>query len=297
MAEEQRRGIGQELQTARIAKGLTLDDIQAQTKIQKRYLQAIENDQFDQLPGSFYERAFTRQYAATVGLDAESLLDTHEIKEPTVAPDLDKSRVDADNVTRAGMHRAEETTIEKTRAVLPKVILAIAAALVVVAVWALVANYAGKTTHEPSDNSTVSVGSSQVSKSSSSASSAQKSSSAKEKSSSSSSEAPKTEVAAPTISGTQSTLDVKVPANDARKLSITGSGASWTQVKANTGAILYSGTIQANETHDIDIANDITSVTVQTGNANNLTFKFNGVDAPINNASLVWSAIFNISQK
>ena len=74
MNEERNSVIGQELQKARLDKGLSLDDIHHTTKIQKRYLAAIENGQFDQLPGAFYERAFVRQYAAAVGLDVADFM-------------------------------------------------------------------------------------------------------------------------------------------------------------------------------------------------------------------------------
>ncbi len=126
MTENTSRTVGEELQAARLDKGLSLDDIQATTKIQKRYLAAIENGQFDQLPGAFYERAFTRQYAAAVGVDADELIKKHEgdvapaLAATEPVPDMSNARVDADNITRTGMHRAEESAIEKTRGLIPK---------------------------------------------------------------------------------------------------------------------------------------------------------------------------------
>lgn len=67
--------IGVILKEARIEKGYTLDDLQQITKIQKRYLQAIEDGNLEVLPGRFYARAFIKQYADIVGLDGENLLE------------------------------------------------------------------------------------------------------------------------------------------------------------------------------------------------------------------------------
>lgn len=67
--------IGQTLKEARLAKGYTLDDLQQITKIQKRYLIAIEEDKFNELPGVFYIKAFVRQYAETVGVNYDELAD------------------------------------------------------------------------------------------------------------------------------------------------------------------------------------------------------------------------------
>lgn len=66
--------IGNTLREAREQQNLSLDDIQDKTKIQKRYLAAIENNNLDILPGRFYARAFIKEYALVVGLDVIELL-------------------------------------------------------------------------------------------------------------------------------------------------------------------------------------------------------------------------------
>lgn len=89
-------GIGEQLRKAREAKGLSISDIEKATKIQSRYLEAIENNDFDKLPGDFYVRAFIRQYAQIVGLNGKELLSqyqgevanevTSEVSQPEESP-------------------------------------------------------------------------------------------------------------------------------------------------------------------------------------------------------------------
>ena len=73
--------LGTRLKEARIAKNVSLDDLQEITKIQKRYLIGIEEGNFSLMPGNFYVRAFIKQYAEAVGLNAEELFEefNHEI--------------------------------------------------------------------------------------------------------------------------------------------------------------------------------------------------------------------------
>jgi hypothetical protein len=54
--------------------GLSLEDIEARTGIQKKYLLAIENGQFDLLPNPIYLRSYVRSYANTVGENPQFLL-------------------------------------------------------------------------------------------------------------------------------------------------------------------------------------------------------------------------------
>ncbi|MBN9652915.1 helix-turn-helix domain-containing protein [Halobacillus sp. GSS1] len=75
--------IGERLREARESKGLSLESLQETTKIQKRYLQAIEKNEFQVLPGKFYTRAFIREYASAVGLDPEVVMEEHKGELPT----------------------------------------------------------------------------------------------------------------------------------------------------------------------------------------------------------------------
>lgn len=77
--------IGDKLKEARQAQGYTLDDLQQMTKIQKRYLIAVEEGNLEVLPGNFYARAFIKQYADSVGLNGEELIQEHMDTLPKVS--------------------------------------------------------------------------------------------------------------------------------------------------------------------------------------------------------------------
>lgn len=65
--------IGKDLKKLRIQKGLSIDDIQEITKIRPEYIQAIEEENLERLPGEFYIKAFVKTYAEAVELDSVTL--------------------------------------------------------------------------------------------------------------------------------------------------------------------------------------------------------------------------------
>jgi cytoskeleton protein RodZ len=65
--------VGEQLHAARTEKGLTLNEVAAQTRIPMRHLEAIERSDFGALPGSTYSLGFTKAYARYVGLDSVKL--------------------------------------------------------------------------------------------------------------------------------------------------------------------------------------------------------------------------------
>jgi Helix-turn-helix domain/RodZ C-terminal domain len=67
--------IGTTLREARIRRKIDLADIETQTKIRVRYLRALENEEWDLLPGPTYTRSFIRTYGIALGLDGERLAD------------------------------------------------------------------------------------------------------------------------------------------------------------------------------------------------------------------------------
>jgi Helix-turn-helix domain len=67
------KGVGPSLREARSRRRLSLQEVEAATKIRMRYLKALESEDWDELPGDVYARAFVRTYAAYLGLDADRL--------------------------------------------------------------------------------------------------------------------------------------------------------------------------------------------------------------------------------
>jgi cytoskeleton protein RodZ len=70
-------GIGATLREARNRRKVDLSEVEAAIKIRPRYLRAIENEEWDALPGGAYTRGFIRTYAAYLGLDGERLADEY----------------------------------------------------------------------------------------------------------------------------------------------------------------------------------------------------------------------------
>src|SRR5271154_5524745 len=65
---------GEHLRREREMRGVSLEEISAATRISTRFLEAIEKDQWDQLPGGVFNRGFIRSIARYLGLDEDSLV-------------------------------------------------------------------------------------------------------------------------------------------------------------------------------------------------------------------------------
>jgi hypothetical protein len=74
--------IGATLAAARVERGLSLVEAEQVTCLRTRFLSALENDEFDRLPGHAYARAFIRTYASALGLDADHLVEEFELQDP-----------------------------------------------------------------------------------------------------------------------------------------------------------------------------------------------------------------------
>ena len=74
--------IGTSLRSARERQGLELSKVERETRIRTRYLQALEDEQFEVLPGSAYAKGFLRTYAEFLGLDGERFVVEYNARFP-----------------------------------------------------------------------------------------------------------------------------------------------------------------------------------------------------------------------
>ncbi len=66
--------VGQKLHDTRVSKSLTVGEVAAATKIQPRFITAIERGEYDKLPSASYAQGFVRNYASYLGLSQKEIL-------------------------------------------------------------------------------------------------------------------------------------------------------------------------------------------------------------------------------
>lgn len=88
-------GLGERLRLAREARGLTVADVAATTRISTRALIAIEQERFDDLPGGIFRRTFVQAYAEALGLDGGEYARTYLARfEPPASSSADGDPLD-----------------------------------------------------------------------------------------------------------------------------------------------------------------------------------------------------------
>jgi cytoskeleton protein RodZ len=123
--------VGNKLREARTRRKLSLQQVEEATKIRGRYLGAIENDEWDQLPGDTYARAFIRTYGCYLELDGDRLAEEHRRSRGAARPGERLPRVDP---------RPRPVVRERRsgrRVISPRVLAVVVTALVVAALLAI----------------------------------------------------------------------------------------------------------------------------------------------------------------
>jgi cytoskeleton protein RodZ len=72
--------IGSTLREARMRARIDISEIETETKIRAKYLRALENEEWDLLPGPTYVKSFLRTYADALGLDGKLLIEEYKLR-------------------------------------------------------------------------------------------------------------------------------------------------------------------------------------------------------------------------
>ncbi|HEM3553530.1 cytoskeleton protein RodZ [Streptococcus suis] len=127
------KSIGEVLRTAREGRGWTFVDLQRITKIQAKYLQALEYNDFDFIANSDDVQSILKAYAEALELDADVLLDAYEINS------LVKYYEDGEEELRSSeLKRSYKVRKRKKNSYLPLIYLLLATGLIIIFVTYIV---------------------------------------------------------------------------------------------------------------------------------------------------------------
>ncbi|WHY58268.1 helix-turn-helix domain-containing protein [Peribacillus simplex] len=252
--------LGNRLKEAREAKGLSLDDLQELTKIQKRYLIGIEEGNYSMMPGKFYVRAFIKQYCEAVGLDSDEIFEQYKSEIPSVySEELPEqlSRVQSRKTIPAGDSKVVE--------MLPKILAVVLVIGAAVLIWVLVSNYMSNPDNDDKKNAkeneavgyNKSDGFNEEKENADQKQNEEKSDSSDEKNEDDAvvkDEKKEQKLAVTSSSGKNSTYELKN--TDTFKLKVTSKGSPWVGIKNGEGKLLFQGTIDKDKSQEIDFTNE-----------------------------------------
>ncbi|CAI2583704.1 hypothetical protein AKUH4B507X_05380 [Apilactobacillus kunkeei] len=253
--------IGKSLHEARVAKGMSIDDIQKITKIQKHYLEAIEQGNFAELPGDFYVRAFIKQFADTVGVNGIELLNEHDDSLPDTQSEEYADEVSKDDVNSRVASRSREHRKDSFRKVMPTIGIIVAILVVVCGIWAVVVH--------TNSSSQTSISSSSVSVTGSSESSSSKADDKKK-------EDKKFTEKKTTIKEVSATK-YNVTGQKENTVTLEATGRAWSSIMADNKT-LFQGSQNSGDKKDVKLPADTKSVNVSLGNTQGSKILVNGTE-------------------
>jgi len=264
--------IGEKLKEARKAKGYTLDDLQQMTKIQKRYLIAIEEGNYDVMPGKFYARAFIKQYADTVGLNGDQLLEEYTDAVPHTHDEEYVEKVSTDQ-TRVGKN-TENVLLTKVQEYLPTILIGIIAVAIIAAIY-----FAVIKTNNQGDEEMITKDSETISVSSADSAATEESETATESSETTASEESEEDQGIEILSSTGSATTYSVTgSSEGNTLTLTATGGdSWISVEAD-GTTIDAQLITDGSNLETEVPEGTSSLLVIIGNAPATKVNLNGED-------------------
>lgn len=271
MANEESNNIsiGDRLKEARVEKGLSLDEIQQQTKIQKKYLMAIEENDLGSLPGDFYVRAFTKQYAFALGFDSSELVDNYEDSIPNTNTSEYIDKISENTIeTRSEKNKITERNT-KIRGFFSISIIVGIVLIILLVIWFASAKMSS-TNSSSSNNQSISV---------SGESNQNKESSTKDTQNKTENQPNKSNKATTTIKqANQSGSDVEFNVSTSRKNSIiklSSNSRAWTSLTSD-GDSSWSGILDSNSPHSIKLNSTDKNISFSLGNAAATSISING---------------------
>jgi len=264
--------IGEKLKEARKVKGYTLDDLQQTTKIQKRYLIAIEEGNYDVMPGKFYARAFIKQYADTVGLNGDQLLEEYTDAVPHAHDEEFVEKVYTGQ-TRSGKN-IENEFLTKIQNNLPTILIGILAIAIVAAIY-----FAVIQTSNQGDEAMITKDSEAISVSSAESISENESELTTESAESDESEEDAQGIEILSSTGSTTTYSV-TGTSEGSVLTLTATGGdSWISVEGD-GAMIDAQLITDGSNLESKIPDGTSSLVIVIGNTPATKVNLNGEDVP-----------------
>jgi len=292
--------LGQRLRQERESKGLSLEDLQKLTKIQKRYLLGIEEGNYEVMPGKFYVRAFIKQYCEAIGLDTDAIFEEYKSDIPsTQTEDMPQqlSRV------RSRKEIPQHTKgVSKAYDYLPTVLVVAGVVVVGIIIWVIAQNIVSDKNKEQANqeapNSEVQQSNTQEetnettakndnSNSEDEQSAADKKEQEKEKAEKEKADSGKQEYKEVQKTGRSATYALS--GTDAFNLEVTSTQAdTWLDVKNGKGNAFFSSILKKGETKEFDLTKE-TEARVNIGYSPGVELKVNGkaVDLPFDSSKQV----------
>src|SRR5580692_10382883 len=97
-------GFGDHLKREREMRGVSLDEICAATRIGNRFLEALENEEWERLPGGVFNRGFVRAVARFLGLDEEAFVAEYLLATSEQTPTPEWAKYPTPPVTPGASH-------------------------------------------------------------------------------------------------------------------------------------------------------------------------------------------------
>lgn len=274
--------IGEKLQKARIDRGLTIGDLQKITKIQRRYLEAIEENDFDAMPSDYYKRTFIRQFAEAVGLNPRPLL--RRLDGKPEEEELTNTMALSMPVKGSRKSKYNETNTKKSliASYIPVALLVlVVAAIIGTIVWAIMLDSEkGPIVPTPNKTTIVDSGSKLETSTTTEKSETEESTTDSEKT-----EEKKKETNISLVSDDGETVVYKL-ANWEKPMKVAFKGlddAAWVGLQnSQTQEIFYQYTIQPKEELETFVPDELDSFSIVVGASRNVTIFINGEEIKFN---------------